>query len=244
MGIFFNRKKDLDKKKIQEEKIIDNAYTLKNFKLRFSKTGSSIEVQQRDYIRCNTVFYIDCDKDYSFGVNWEDDSYTYKRKFTPKNGRIKLSYNIFPNGMKKVDLRVVTYDKDGDSYEMHLGDPKNWKKNIEDQFYMPTETRMLIFKIIDKINFTNDVNFARRFVANPEEFERMLKHINNPEANIKPQTNSVNAPSQTSANKALLESKKKELLSANTSKKTTVPNNVVSDPLGEYIARQEKQKRK
>lgn len=249
MGIFFNRKKDLNNKKVLEKKpvenISNNAYVLKNFKLRLPKMGSSIVINKKECIKCYSVFYIDSDKDYSFDLKWADDLYKREAKFTPDHGRITLSYDIFPNGLKNVDLKIIISDYDGDCDTIRLGSFENWRKYLEEQFYMPDETKMLISKIFDAINFTNDVNFVRRFVSDHEEFERMLKHINYSEVNDKTKPNLARTIDQTSVNKALLEAKKNELLSANAKtprKNTTVQNNFENDPLGEYIANQAKQK--
>jgi|GEM_PF-3294974 len=94
--------------------------------------------------------------------------------------------------------------------------------------------------------YFNDAPVFAKELKEKEETKEKIKisKENKARKQIEKVLNPISATNQTSANKVLLEAKKNELLSANTSRNSAASNNYENDPLGEYIANQAKQKRK
>jgi len=230
----------------EQKETFDNDYALKNFYVCYLGHGASLTINGKESIHYCVELTIGCDKNFYFKGNFGRRNFeiTNMDKYVTNNQTpvFKFYFYIYADGIKDVLFSMSRKVYEGDSYyDKSFG---KFKTAVEEEFSMPDETRKFLLAIIDEFDFENGIDFARRFVANPEEFERMLKHINHPEANIKPNNNQVNVTSQTSTNKALLEAKKNELLSANASRNNTPSDNLSDSPLDRYIANQAKQKRK
>lgn len=248
MGMFSRNKKEVKENATLEKNVakkvdysINNKYAMKNFKVNYFCQDISVDVESDKFITFKAKFYVSCDRGYCFRYNRNNQNLIIS------NGepQIYVEFKIYKDGIKDergyLYLGETGYDSKIDYCTCCI---EEMKDKIQKDFYIPEETKRFILASINTIRYSKDVSFARRFVANPEEFERMLKHINHPEANIKPNTNVDITNSQVSADKALLKAKRNELLSANASRNSATSNNYENDPLGEYIANQAKQKRK
>lgn len=247
MGMFFNRKK-----KVVEE--IDNEYALNKMQLG---NYTRMNMVNREYIEVTTTFYPKCDKKFCFLLNWNDISDKNIKKgvginvtkFIPReinSPTIQLSYKVFPDCVSDAEIKVwdVSYDIDCCPVyrDISLGKFCDFKKILEDQYDLPNDIKRFFFKVIKLIDFKKDINFVRKFADDKDEFERKLKHINYKESKLPDATDITKKVKQIDEQISKLKAERdiltKEQLNTFKDKKNA------HNPLDEYIARQEKQKRK
>lgn len=162
----------------------DNAYALRKFKLHcLTKNGKCFFVHKNDYVYFRVSYEIKSPKNYSFLI---DNS--KERSIKPYNTRISLYFHIEPNGIENDRLVIETVSNTQKYYNSKenagngletvcFGKINDLKNEIKNYSNMPDETKTLLYSIIEKINFKNDLIFAKKIVSDRILFKKMLKII-------------------------------------------------------------------
>lgn len=164
-----------------------NDYCIKNLKLNCpEKDGIIYFVYKKQYIYFKFSYFIKCFKKFSFPVSLLN--LDNKKNISSSNTKINFYFEISKEGIRNERIVISTIsDKHTNNYfkkeglnnleTIYIFEMKDFDKQVNSSIDIPKETKDLLYKIKEKINYSNDLKFVKRYLE-ASYLNEMLRTIN------------------------------------------------------------------